>query len=701
MGSSLLRAIVFRCVVGIAVVGLLGVPAGADPIPPPNVLLIVLDDVRIDGMPVLQARLAGEGVRFDNAFVTDPVCSPSRASLLTGSHAFHHGTRQVGGPIGGADTFRVSGADQQTLAVWLQDAGYRTGLFGKYLNAYGEATEGSAGPGGGFYVPPGWDRWWALVSTEHYGGIHGESYEIVEEDGARTIYADHATDAEYLTDLSAQVARAFMSEAEAAGEPFFVYWSPYASHVETPGLLPAPADRHFGAFAGLPLWRPPSWDEADISDKPRWLGSLPDASVAGAFTDAMRERAYETLLAVDEQIEAFLDHLDALGIGDDTVVFVTSDHGVGWGEHRLFDQLKDCPYEECLRVPLVVRYPRQIGTTPIVRTAPVLNIDVAPTVLALAGAAGPAGPAGSDGESFDGWLFGPQPNGWRTDFLMEYWRPGRDATLWLLGPVTEGDRLRLFHGKTRAIPRASKVFEFDAGDGVSAGAIAVPISQNSLETFSNLRSAVEANVPDTTAILTFGPSAARLGVVDESLDHDGLYWWEELDQADVFTLVYPRTDYFGVRDVANGYTWVESETGERELYDLALDPDQLDNRAADPAYQVVRAQLEARLVALLDAPCRDGVDNDGDGAIDHPGDPGCRDPNWHTESPECDDGLDNDGDGRIDLDDPQCSSAWRLREARRPGCGLGFELLAVAPLLAWLHARRRRALAREAGPHAR
>ena len=166
---------------GLATLALL---AGSAAAARPNFVVVNLDDARFDGvdrMPVLETRIAPDAVWFENAFTPSPVCCPSRASLLTGLYALHHGTRHIDGEIGGANSFRESGADRQTIAVWLREAGYRTGLFGKYLNAYWDATEAGEGPDGGFYVPPGWDRWWALLSPEHFGGVHGETYEIVDE----------------------------------------------------------------------------------------------------------------------------------------------------------------------------------------------------------------------------------------------------------------------------------------------------------------------------------------------------------------------------------------------------------------------------------------------------------------------------------------------------------------------------------------
>jgi len=670
-----------------------------------NFVVINLDDARFDGVDLmeeaLQPELVGEGALFVESFVPSPLCAPSRASLLTGLYAAHHGTHTVDGVIGGADTFRERGSDLQTLAVWLDEAGYETGLFGKYLNSYSDYTEGSRGPGGSFYLPPGWDRWWALISPEHYGGVHGETYEVIEEDGFRTAFGNHANDDAYLTDLSGQQLRAFITNAVSVEQkPFLAVWAPFASHVETPSLLPEPADRHFDDFAELPLWRPPSWDEADVSDKPRWVQTAAHDAALQEETDEIRQRAYETLLAVDEQLGLLLDHLAALGVDQDTVVLLTSDNGVGWGEHRWFGQRKVCPYEECLRVPMVVRYPAGIPSTPATVSAPVLNIDVAPTIAALANV---TPPVAVDGESFDGWLLDAPPASWRTDFLLEYRRNLRADSVSYVGQVADGDRLKLFHGDPRAEPRGETVFEFDSGDGVSLGAVAVPIGADADLSFSNLGDAVVANVAETTR--DHDVAESRLTIGDSSVNQDGVYWWEEVDQGSAFTPLYTVPDYFGVRDVENGYTWVEYETGERELYDLDLDPDQIDNVADDPAYATVRQQLEARLDVLLPPPlgpvCSDGLDNDADGLIDFPADPGCQYAFSPRENPRCDNDDDDDGDGGIDWDggsgggtaDPNCASKpWQDKEIvkTRSYCGLGSELILVLAPLYWLLGRRQR-----------
>jgi len=576
--------------------------------PQPNFIVINLDDARYDGvdrMSVVQNVLVREGAFFEHAFTPNPVCAPSRASLLTGLYSINHRTLAVAGDIGGAHRLRESGGDQQTIAVWLSNAGYRTGLFGKYVNVYWDLTEGDKGPGGTFYIPPGWSRWWAMVTPEDYGGIDGEPYEIIEEDGTRTLYDDARTDDQYSTDSSARVLREFVSDAVREGRPFFAYWNPYAPHSDTASGTPKPADRHVGSFAGLTPWRPPSWNEPDVSDKPVWVQAQPMAGAFEAgFTDFIRQRSYESLLSVDEQIRAILDQLSELGVDRDTAIFLTSDNGASWGEHRWFNAKKTCPYEECQRVPLIVRYPRRIRPGTVVEDSAALNVDLAPTIAALAGI---EVPVPVDGVTFEAALLGLEDDGRRTEYLMENWRVIRNSVLVAKGPVHDGDRVRLFYGDSLASPRREALFEFEEAGGVTPGAVPVPVAPNNLQaTLANLRRAVAAVVPDVLPILQVG----ALTIADLTPEHHGVIWHVEVDQGGVLSEAAPSflgggltkqvPDFVGLRDLLGGYTWVEYETGERELYDLVEDPFQLENVADDPRYAGIRSDLEQRLARLLD-----------------------------------------------------------------------------------------------------
>ena len=366
----------------------------------PNIVFIVTDDMTAEDlahMPRAKALLAGHGLTFTRAFVTDSVCTPSRASILTGQYAHNHGALDNVPPLGGFKKFREERKEAATLAVWLQVAGYRTALVGKYLNGY----PGSARS----YVPPGWDEWFGVFFPEPY-------YDFGANHDGRVQPPGVPADA-YQTDVLAARAADFIAGAP-AGErrPFLLYLAPHAPH------QPArPAARHESAFSDLRAPRPPSFDEEDVSGKPGWVRAQPRLSpeVVDRIDDLYRRRL-RTLLAVDEMIERLLQAIAARGELDATYVFLTSDNGFQLGAHRL-DHGKGDPYEESILVPLVVRGP---GVPTGIREEPVLNIDFAPTMAELAGA---ATPAGVDGRSFAPLLQGRTPGRgrWRTDFLVEHW----------------------------------------------------------------------------------------------------------------------------------------------------------------------------------------------------------------------------------------------------------------------------------------
>jgi cysteine-rich repeat protein len=562
----------------------------------PNILVVNLDDTRADGIDRMPnvARLAAQGVSFTNSFVVNPLCAPSRASLFSGLYSQHNGVLALGGPIGGAHRFRELGGDRQTIAVWMHEAGYRTGMFGKYINGYGfGGTEQVIGAGGTYYVPPGWTRWRAMPSPEHYGGERGGTYNLVDEHGRATPYDDHTNDAQYSTDVLGAEVRSFVSDAVAEGRPFFAVWAPFASHGEVPSFTPEPASRHFDFFHYLPAWRPPSFAEPDVSDKPRGIQALTNNFTVQIFNSLIRVGAYESLLAVDEQLQRIIDALVELGVDDNTVIIFTSDNGSTWGEHRLYSQAKECPYEECLRVPMIVRDPRS-GVSGVVREAAVLNIDIAPTVAALAGV---VPPVPLDGASFAPWLGATPPPSWRQDFLIEHWRSARGETLDYTGQVSDGDELRLSYGAKHPLPRASVLFEFDDGGGVSAGAVAVPIGDSADATFAALAAAVTAS-PASASGVPF-PDNDRVLLTDDSAAQDGLYLFIERDQGGILSHRYAVGDFYGVRDVPGELTYVEHESGEQEIYDLDADPYQLANKTGDAVYAGAKSRLSGRLGELL------------------------------------------------------------------------------------------------------
>jgi N-acetylglucosamine-6-sulfatase len=397
--------------------------AGPDPQPlRPNILLVLTDDQRfdttgathaLDGTPVMagvRRELAERGVEFPDAFMTTPLCCPSRSSLLAGSYAHRTGVYKNDGDNGGADDFE----DEESVATWLEGAGYRTSLIGKYLNGYRSLWDPDLlqPP----YVPPGWSEWRGMSRVRYY------DYEIVEPDGAggyvEVPYGE--TEADYSTDVLREKAKVFISAAVEAGEPFFLYLSFKAPHSPF-----TPAPRHEGLFQALAPWRPPNYNEADVSDKPTWIQNTALLTAEEqAELDQVRIDQLEMLQAVDEAvggsaahgIVGLMEHLRALGVEKDTLVVFFSDNGWHWGEHRT--RAKNKPYEESIRSPMLVHYPR---LAPLARIDGrfALNIDLAPTFAELAGA--PI-PVAYDGESLLRVLDGTQPEGtWRTDFLTEGW----------------------------------------------------------------------------------------------------------------------------------------------------------------------------------------------------------------------------------------------------------------------------------------
>jgi N-acetylglucosamine-6-sulfatase len=373
------------CALGIVVALALAPAAAAQP----SIVVVLTDDQRFDTiaqMPNVQSELAARGAVFTNAFVVNPVCCPSRASLLTGAYSHTHGVYSNRGKYGGFKIFR----DSRTIATKLQAAGYETGFFGKYLNGYN-----------GTYVPPGWSRWTAFSIAF---GSHLYYDVTLNEDGTLVPYTGPAS---YSTDLLAGQAADFIRDAEG---PVFVVLSPTAPHAPA---IPAP--RHEGAFSGMEPWRPPSYNEADISDKPAFARARPlwDAE-RRAREDAFHEDQLESLLAVDDAVGELVEALEDTGRIGNTLFVYTSDNGLSWGENRW--NSKYVADESSIRVPLVVRYdPLLASRRQESRFA--LNIDLAPTFAELAGA-----PFQADGRSLVPLLAATAPP-WQSIFLVEHLGP--------------------------------------------------------------------------------------------------------------------------------------------------------------------------------------------------------------------------------------------------------------------------------------
>ncbi len=384
--------------------GLLAGIGAAEAAARPNIIFILTDDEDWAGhafMPKTKALLEDRGTTFDNYFVSYPLCCPSRVSILRGQYA--HNTKVLGNqaPEGGYFAFHKLGRDQSTIATWLQAAGYHTAFFGKYLNGYHPERD---------KIPPGWSDWFGAN-----GGYANWDYSL-NENGQMVGYG-HAPD-DYLTDVLARKAAAVIRQQAAAGQPFFLFVSTFAPHAPANA-----APRHAGRFEHAPLPRPPSFNEADVSDKPALLRDLPvltDSQIANLTT--LYRRRLESLQSIDDLVETIVQALDQAGQLANSYIVYSSDNGHHLGQHRM-PAGKDTAYEEDIRVPLIVRGP---GVPEGRRLTPlVVNIDLAPTAAAMAGI---TPPSFVDGRSFLP-LF-EDPNGsWRESFLLQRFGIESDETM--------------------------------------------------------------------------------------------------------------------------------------------------------------------------------------------------------------------------------------------------------------------------------
>jgi N-acetylglucosamine-6-sulfatase len=313
----------------------------------PNVIVITADDMRSDEaryMPNLQRLVAAHGTTFTAARHNIAECSPARAGFLTGQYSKRHTV------LGQRDAFARHNDVHKTVAVWMQSAGYHTGIIGKYF------TEGE-----GASSPPGWDvrRQLAAKNQEQYG------YEVWD---GKAMQKPELDQGRYLQ----QEVVAFLGGAHA---PFFLWFTPTADH--TPYQAP-PNHRH--EFSRL-QW--PDRRERDVSDKPSWIQQLspfPDRVLASIRqTERLRLRE---LLGLDDTIAAIFEQLASTGRVDDTVVIFTSDNGVFMGEHRIPPSSKNMPYEPSVLVPCVARGPGFPHTT--IRQPVHMSMDLTATCVELA-----------------------------------------------------------------------------------------------------------------------------------------------------------------------------------------------------------------------------------------------------------------------------------------------------------------------------
>ena len=357
-------------------------------------------------MPNVKRLLADEGTTFDGAYVSFSLCCPSRATFLTGQYAHNHGVLSNRPPDGGY--YKLDSSN--TLPVWLERAGYQTVMVGKYLNSYGFFNP--------VEIPPGWDEWRATIDPSGYN-----YFGFTINEGGRLL-SPGPQEVNYQTDFLTGRATEIIQRRAPQAAPYFLWLAYLAPHANAPeGAppvsdgrpfgLPIPAPRHVGLMAQQPLPTPPSFNEADVSDKPANIRQ--QAGISEQLASQIQEnyqRRLESLLAVDEGVGAIVEAARASGELANTVFVFTSDNGYLLGEHRVPNG-KVLPYEPSIRVPLIVRGPGVPRGLHLGQ--PTWNGDLTATILELAGAQ-PGKP--QDGRSLLP-LFRDPTADWGRDVLLE------------------------------------------------------------------------------------------------------------------------------------------------------------------------------------------------------------------------------------------------------------------------------------------
>ena len=467
--------------------------------PRPNVVVIETDDQTLEEMRVMRNTLAligRQGTTFDNNFVTLSLCCPSRSSFLTGQYAHNHGVLTNAAPNGGFSRLDHT----NTLAVWLQNAGYNTALVGKYLNGY-KLADG---------IPPGWTEWHAGVNLNYFNWT-------MNEQGVLVHFGSQPQD--YQTNVLTQKAVEVIDRRVPESKPLFMWVTYHAPHGGGPkepddpkGIGTVNTGPYRDHFASEPLPNMPSFNEADVSDKPIGIRNRPALTPQkiAAIREAYQQQM-ESLLSVDDGVKAIVDALRAKGELDNTLLVFTDDNGFFHGQHRV-PSGKVLLYEPSIRVPLLMRGPGVPKDRHFEQMT--ANIDLAPTVMDAANA--------------------------KAGRLMD----GKSLLPLLAHPTTQWGRdLLIERGPTGAKLAGKAMGEIGDGDNGNQGKTAAPGDRQ---------------------------------------------------------FVAIRTPKF---------LYAEYVNGEKELYDLARDPDELTNVAGLAGYGSIQGELAARLAKLKDcagAACKVG-----------------------------------------------------------------------------------------------
>lgn len=397
---------------------------------PPNILFIMSDDhashaisaygSRINRTPQID-RIAREGMRFDNCFATNSICTPSRGAILTGQYSHKNGVYTLADPI---DSKKIH------LGHRLREAGYQTGMVGKW-HLHSE--------------PQGFDHWKILPGQgAYYDPVFLTSQGKTKHEG-------------YCTDLIGDFSLDFLKNRDKK-KPFFLM-----SHHKAPHRAWQPAPKYKDWLKDETVAEPDNLYE-DLSRRSQAAqratlrvgddSTLTDLKVPrpeGLTGKELRRWAYQLYIkdylrcvrSVDDNVGRMLDYLDAEGLRDNTIVVYTSDQGFFLGDHGWFD--KPFMYEEALRMPFLIRYPNSVKAGSVNRDI-VLNIDFAPTFLDMAGQ---KAPASMQGRSFSSQLAGRTPADWRQSMYYRYWMHlggGHDVTAHY-GVRTHKHKLIYYYGR--------------------------------------------------------------------------------------------------------------------------------------------------------------------------------------------------------------------------------------------------------------
>lgn len=383
---------------------------------PMNIIFILADDHRYDAMGFMNKiqglqtpgmdRMAREGMHIKNAFVSTALCSPSRASILSGQYAHTHTVVDNNSPLP---------ANLKFFPQYLQQKGYQTAFMGKWHMG---ATNNDSSQ-------PGFDYW---ISFRDQGVYYNPVFNI---NGKQVTFTDSA----YTTDLLTDYAINWLDKTNKS-KPFFLYLSHKGVHAEF-----YPAKRHKGKYADIPVVCPPSMyltvtdssktfgtvtapqTKVNYRDIPQWVRNQRyswhgvDYMYHGTIVfDDFYRRYLETLQAVDDSIEKVLEWVKEHGQEANTMIVYMGDNGFSFGEHGLID--KRHAYEESMRVPMLVWAPGMVKPSSVLEQV-IMNVDIAPTFLQLAGV---DKPSQMQGYSFAGLLKGNN-NTWQRDkvFYEYYW----------------------------------------------------------------------------------------------------------------------------------------------------------------------------------------------------------------------------------------------------------------------------------------